>query len=394
LQRLLLLPLSLHPSQITSSHDWNEFVAATAELQLVNVSQLSNIEKTCFFLNVYHIMVLHGIIDREFVQGSDIKEKWLQFARGIKYMVGAFNYSIESIEELLKQASITFSTEGRLSNAPLRAGGGLMMCMSRMTVASPSVQVFHPSLWENQIVAACREVCSRVTVISSAKTVVLPKVFETHRDVFPSDAQELLSAISVDCPSNVQHALLRAAHSSYKIKFEREDWRVSLPSQPVLQEGAGALARAPVAAVQNVDEQLAHGSNHSFEQQQQQQYALEYRGDLTFHLPPTPNFAPPNVPCSDLTSIGLPAFVAATRWARKLMVIAVVMVVLVVTIVLLCCGFDVATGFRLMKMHGDCSLSTYCTSSSSSSSSSKACVIVLRAQETFMLIARFCVWQQ
>jgi hypothetical protein len=140
--------------------------------------------------------------------------------------------------------------------------------------------------------------------------------------------------------------------------------------------------------VQNVDEQLAHGSNHLFEQQPQQQYALEYRGDLTFHLPPTPSFAPPNVPCSDLTSIGLPAFVAATRWARKLMVIAVVMVVLVVTIVLLCCGFDVATGFRLMKMHGDSSLRTYC------SSSSRACVIVLRAQETFMLIARFCVWQQ
>jgi hypothetical protein len=77
------------------------------------------------------------------------------------------------------------------------------------------------------------------------------------------------------------------------------------------------------------------------------------------------------------------------------MVIAVVMVALVVTMVLLCCGFDVATGFRLMKMHGDRSRSTYCSSSSSSSSSSsKACVIVLRAQETFMLIARFCVWQR
>jgi hypothetical protein len=298
-----------------TSHDWNEFVAATAELQLVNVSQLSNVEKTCFFLNVYHVMVLHGIIDREFVQGSDIKEKWLQFARGIKYMVGAFNYSIESIEELLRQASIALTTESRLSSAPLRAGGGLVMCMSRMTVASPSVQVFHPSLWENQIVAACRAVCTRVTVNTSAKTVVLPKVFETHRDLFPSDPQELLSAISVDCPSNIQHALLRAAHSSYKIKFEREDWRVSLPSQPVSQEGAGALARVfSSAAVQNVDEQPLHGSNRIFEQQQQQQYALEYRGDLTFHLPPTPSFAPPNVPSSDLTSIGLPAFVAATRW--------------------------------------------------------------------------------
>ncbi len=297
---------------------------ATAELQLVNVSQLATIEKTCFFLNVYHIMILHGMIDREFERGTDLKDKWLQFARGIKYMVGAFNYSIESIEELLRQSSIAFSTERWSNNAPLRTGGGIMLCMSRCTAGSPSVQVFHPSLWENQIVAACRAVCAHVIVNASTKTVLLPKVFDTHRSLFPSDHIEFLSAISVDCPIDVRSALLHAVHSSYKIKFERDDWKISLPCQPNTQEEVGVGARMSVL-VQNMDEQQVNhlqsraifSCNRLFEQQQrqQQEYALEYRGDLTFHLPPTPSLAPPSPPSSALASIGLPAFAAALRWA-------------------------------------------------------------------------------
>ena len=73
-------------------------------------------------------MVLHGMVDRGHAEGCDVKEKWPQMARGIKcvvdllrcwcifcnvlcmYMVGAFNYSIESIEDLLRQVVMMMMT--------------------------------------------------------------------------------------------------------------------------------------------------------------------------------------------------------------------------------------------------------------------------------------------
>jgi hypothetical protein len=171
-------------------------------------------------------------------------------------------------------------------------------------------------------------------VKTSAKTVVLPKVFETYRELFPRECRELFAAISVDCPAGVQRAL--AASSSFKIKFEREDWRVVYPSQTDMQGGGGrGLGEPDLGAT--IDEQLDHQQIQQ-QPQQQQQYALEYRGDLNFSLPPTPTFAPPLPPSQALTSVGLPAFTAPAR----------------------CVGFDGGCGVGLHSLHLETSLSLFC----------------------------------
>jgi hypothetical protein len=320
-QRLLLLPLAPPSSfsSITSTREWSEYISSSAELQLVNVSQLSPLEKTCFFLNVYHIMVLHGLIDRGHEEGCDMKDKWLQFARSVKYMVGAFNYSMESIEDSLKQAALAGASGGWMTGASMRPAGVLMLCINRMIVGSPQLQVFLPSLWESQLTAVCRDVCARVHVNNSAKTVTLPKVFEAHRDLFPKDHQDFLVAISMYCPADVQCALV--GNLSFKVKYHREDWRVAFPCHSQSQGASASAAREPVLG-RKIDAQIAQiphatqpqlmpparaGNDHLFTPQQEQ-YALEYRGDLQFHLPPAPMLAPPN-----LTSIGLPALAAPAR---------------------------------------------------------------------------------
>jgi hypothetical protein len=43
------------------------------------------------------------------------------------------------------------------------------------------------------------------------------------------------------------------------------------------------------------------------------EYALEYRGDLSFQLPSVPPYPPPLPPVSQLTSVGLPAFIEPAR---------------------------------------------------------------------------------
>lgn len=125
-------------------------------------------------------------------------------------MVGAFNYSMESIEDSLKQAALAGVSGGWMTGVSMRPAGVLMLCINRMIVGSPQLQVFLPSLWESQLTAVCQDVCARVHVNNSTKIVTLPKVFETHRDLFPKDHQDFLVAISMYCPTDVRAHRLAA----------------------------------------------------------------------------------------------------------------------------------------------------------------------------------------
>jgi hypothetical protein len=151
---------------------------------------------------------------------------------------------------------------------------------------------------------------------------VLPKVFETYRDCFPKESCDLLAWVAQYCPAQLQAALV--SHPTHKVKYEREELKVLYPCQQlVIRAGQSGTA---LASNKNIHEQMAElqpsanrqhqpqaaGSNDR-RIQQHVEYALEYRGDLSFQLPSVPPYPPPLPPVSQLTSVGLPAFIEPAR---------------------------------------------------------------------------------
>jgi hypothetical protein len=78
---------------VTPSH-WVHFMDKISWLQTMNISSLNEIEKTAFFLNLYHIMVIHGSL----VIGSPPAwNHWNAFFNNICYL---FSYEIISISDI------------------------------------------------------------------------------------------------------------------------------------------------------------------------------------------------------------------------------------------------------------------------------------------------------
>jgi hypothetical protein len=86
---------------LRDTEELNNFTAAAAELQLVNINDLSRIQLLAFFLNAYNLMVLHAHVVRGSVDGTDFKSQKIPFTRDNQYMIAAYNYSLAEIEERL-----------------------------------------------------------------------------------------------------------------------------------------------------------------------------------------------------------------------------------------------------------------------------------------------------
>ena len=86
---------------LRDSEELNNFSAAAAELQLVNINDLGRIQLLAFFLNAYNLMVLHAHVVRNSTDGTDFKAQRIPFTRDNQYMIAAYNYSLAEIEERL-----------------------------------------------------------------------------------------------------------------------------------------------------------------------------------------------------------------------------------------------------------------------------------------------------
>jgi hypothetical protein len=101
LYTMLNLRLKYPDKDLRDTEELNNFTAAAAELQLVNINDLSRIQLLAFFLNAYNLMVLHAHVVRGSVDGTDFKSQKIPFTRDNQYMIAAYNYSLAEIEERL-----------------------------------------------------------------------------------------------------------------------------------------------------------------------------------------------------------------------------------------------------------------------------------------------------
>jgi hypothetical protein len=80
-------------SENTNAQLWIDFMETVSALQVVELSSLSIAEKTAFLLNLYHTMVIHGML----ILGPPIPSSWGSFFDTVSYLVG---YDVVSINDL------------------------------------------------------------------------------------------------------------------------------------------------------------------------------------------------------------------------------------------------------------------------------------------------------
>ena len=101
LYKMLNLRLKYPNRDFRETEDLKKFNFASAELQTVNINNLSRLELFAFFLNAYNLMVLHAHAVLGSIDGTDFSSQKVCFKHNYQYMIAAYNYTLAEIEERL-----------------------------------------------------------------------------------------------------------------------------------------------------------------------------------------------------------------------------------------------------------------------------------------------------
>jgi hypothetical protein len=91
-----------HPDKdLCNTEDLKTFTSASAELQFVNINDMSRQKIISFYLNAYNLMVLHAHAVLGCVEGTDFSSQKSRVKHEFQYKIAAYNYTLAEIEERL-----------------------------------------------------------------------------------------------------------------------------------------------------------------------------------------------------------------------------------------------------------------------------------------------------
>ena len=224
---------------LKDSEELNNFTASAAELQLVNINDLSRIQLLAFFLNAYNLMVLHAHVVRGSTDNRDFKSQKIPFTRDNQYMIAAYNYSLAEIEERLfcRVLRAKFPKKSDKSRAPEPR---VHFALSLGCASSPRIRIYQPETLDEDLQQAAIEYLQsncpknqvRMQKAAAGKkvhTVVLPKLFKWYKDDFGFSMQEILEYYACFMPNNMRKELMEVARSNnFIIEYDKYDWNLQL----------------------------------------------------------------------------------------------------------------------------------------------------------------------
>mmetsp|Transcript_8727 Transcript_8727/g.20286 ORF Transcript_8727/g.20286 Transcript_8727/m.20286 type:complete len:1478 (+) Transcript_8727:193-4626(+) len=244
-------------NELKDSEELNNFTAAAAELQLVNINDLTRIQLLAFFLNAYNLMVLHAHTTRGQESGREVKAHRAQFLRDNQYMVAAYNYSLEEIEERLfcRDLRAKFPKKSDKSRAPEPR---VHFALSLGCASSPRIRIYQPESLDEDLQQAAIEYLTtnapknraRLNATLASKSavaeVIVPKLFKWYKDDFGFSKQEILAYYASFMPDGMRDELMEVARSNnFVIKYDKFDWNLHLT------KACSEASRQPRQMIQN-----------------------------------------------------------------------------------------------------------------------------------------------
>jgi hypothetical protein len=225
---------------LRGSEELNNFTAAAAELQLVNINDLTRIQLLAFFLNAYNLMALHAHVVRGSTDGTDFKALRIPFTRDNQYMIAAYNYSLAEIEERLfcRVLRAKFPKKSDKSRAPEPR---VHFALSLGCESSPRIRIYQPDTLDEDLQRAAVEYLRanapkggvRVQEVATGgervSEVVLPKLFKWYKDDFGFSRQEILAYYASFVSSGAREEILEVAKSNnFLIRYDHFHWSLNL----------------------------------------------------------------------------------------------------------------------------------------------------------------------
>ncbi|KAJ6235009.1 hypothetical protein M0813_28988 [Anaeramoeba flamelloides] len=201
---------------ISKSISFQKFVHLTGNLQLVDLSRMSDNERLAFFLNIYNTLFLHSLIVYGFPSLKD-RNALRQFFSNHRYLIGNHYFSLDDIYNgVLRGNKNVKLSQNYFKSNDIRQKFQSKDFFPNIHFAcynlhfQNKIQIFHPNRLTEQLNSATQYSLKHLFQFEN-NTIFLPKFFENYQKDF-NGKENLLGWFSIYYQTNEQF-------TNYKIKF-------------------------------------------------------------------------------------------------------------------------------------------------------------------------------
>jgi len=221
---------------IAISEAWEEYILASAELQVVNLFHLSNQEKKVFFINIYNMLTIHGIIEHG-SPNNMFRRNW--FFSSISYNIGGHRYTLNDIEHGILRGNKTppGAFFRLIPSNDVRAPNILsdqldprihfaLVCGAK---GCPPVRIYSIDEIDEQLNIATESYLENEIKVRNDK-IFLPKLLQWYKSDFPKN-NELLNWICDYVSDDLKEKIRELLNTHYDIAYNDYNWNLNAQSK-------------------------------------------------------------------------------------------------------------------------------------------------------------------
>ena len=195
--------------ELSNSHEYLNFLKLTCELQEVDISILTKIERCQFFVNIFNCLFIHGVL--EIYHGNIHQKVRLSFYRTTCYRIGIFLFSLHDIKHGILRSNKRphggikkpFEiTDPRINFKLEKCDGRIHFVLSQSS--NPFLSIINNGNFEYDLQAS-----ARLFYVENIKTkggridsnneiieVLIPKIISNYKNDFGSTNEEIIFNIT------------------------------------------------------------------------------------------------------------------------------------------------------------------------------------------------------
>ncbi|KAJ3423956.1 electron carrier/ protein disulfide oxidoreductase [Anaeramoeba flamelloides] len=226
---------------IQQSIAFSRFVNLTTELQKVKFKKMSQLEKTCFFLNIHNCLFLHSAI----INGIPTEESnWKQFQKKSRYLIGGNNYSLEDISQGILRGNLVYKNKKEFpyfqENDPRARLAVNLDTRVLFTLFHYEFQeIFLTPFTSDDLIQDLNQISSAIlrkhSQIIENKKIILPKIFKSFILSFAENRSAfvkwIIKSILIDNNKNIDFTFDDIDEYSLKFTMEISELQLTFDSR-------------------------------------------------------------------------------------------------------------------------------------------------------------------
>lgn len=226
--------------KLKKSSEFEEIVSDARQLQTIKLELLTELQRKVFFINIYNVLTIHGLVAQDALPASVLKIQ--HFFKTIAYNIGGFIFTADDIEHgiLRGNKSHPSGIKPQFDAADPRLGLAMKSFDPRVHFAlvcgakgCPAIRVYTEANVDAALDAAAKAYCqTEVEMRTADDHIILSRLFQWYRQDFGETDVDvirwIMQYLMPDQKDRASILLLKLGHYGHvTISYKEYDWSLN-----------------------------------------------------------------------------------------------------------------------------------------------------------------------